>query len=135
MSLDLTWVDPPFDIVRVAHVELTVTDLAASRAFYVDVLGLVPTAETDDALYLRGYEERLHHSLVLRRGPQPLLDHIAYRVRRPEDLDGVADAYRALGCDVARVEGVELGQGPAIRLHDPLGFPLEFFHEMDQAEC
>jgi len=120
MSLDLTWVDPPFDIVRVAHVELTVTDLAASREFYVDVLGLVPTAETDDALYLRGYEERLHHSLVLRTGAQPLLDHIA---------------YRALGCDVARVEGVELGQGPAIRLHDPLGFPLEFFHEMEQAEC
>ena len=135
MALDLTWVDPPFDIVRVAHVELTVTDLAASREFYVDVLGLVPTAETDDALYLRGYEERLHHSLVLRKGAQPLLDHIAYRVRRPEDLDAVADAYRALGCDVAEVENVELGQGPAIRLHDPLGFPLEFFHEMEQADC
>ncbi|HVM57048.1 MAG TPA: VOC family protein, partial [Gaiellaceae bacterium] len=67
--MNTDWVETPFDIVRVAHVELVVTDLAASREFYVDVLGLVPTEEADDAIYLRGYEERLHHSLVLRAGP------------------------------------------------------------------
>src|SRR5262249_52839899 len=72
------WVTPPFDVVRFAHIELIVTDLAASREFYVDEMGLVPTAETSDALYLRGYEERLHHSLVLREGPAPLLDHISF---------------------------------------------------------
>ena len=31
---------PPFSIVRVSHTELVVRDLAASRAFYVDTLGL-----------------------------------------------------------------------------------------------
>ncbi len=67
--LDTTWEQPPFDIVRFAHLELVVTDLAAAREFYVDLLGLVVSEETEDALYLRGYEERLHHSLVLRRGP------------------------------------------------------------------
>jgi len=133
--VNVDWVTPPFDILRFAHIELVVTDLEASRGFWVDLLGLVPTEETDDAIYLRGLEERLHHSLVLRRGPQPLVDHIAYRVRRPEDLDLIADAYAALGCESRRVEGVEAGQGEALRLHDPLGFPLEFFHEMDQAEC
>jgi 3,4-dihydroxyphenylacetate 2,3-dioxygenase len=129
------WVTPPFDIVRVAHVELVVTDLPASRAFYVDTLGLVPTAETSDAIYLRGYEERLHHSLVLRAGPEPLVDHVAFRVRDPAHLDAIAVAYAALGCESTRVEGVELGQGPALRVHDPLGFPLEYFHEMEQADC
>jgi len=133
--MNLEWVTTPFDIVRFAHVELVVTDLAASREFYVDMLGLVPTAETADAIYLRGYEERLHHSLVLRSGPEPLVDHVAYRVRTPADLDAIAAAYAELGCEATRVEGVELGQGPAIRVHDPLGFPIEFFHEMEQAEC
>ena len=38
-----------------------------SRAFYVDCLGLLVSDETDDALYLRGVEERNHHSIVLRR--------------------------------------------------------------------
>ena len=31
---------PPFNVVRLSHVELTVTYLAASRAFYADMLGL-----------------------------------------------------------------------------------------------
>jgi 3,4-dihydroxyphenylacetate 2,3-dioxygenase len=134
-ALSFEWLAPPFDVVRVAHVELIVTDLAAARAFYVDMLGLVPTAESGDAIYLRGYEERLHHSLVLRAGPEPLLDHIAYRVRSASDLDALATFYEALGCKVERAEGVEAGQGPAIRTHDPLGFPIEFFHEMEQADC
>jgi 3,4-dihydroxyphenylacetate 2,3-dioxygenase len=99
------------------------------------MLGLVPTAEASDAIYLRGYEERLHHSIVLRVGPEPLVDHVAYRVRSPSDLDAIAAFYEELGCVVSRVEGVELGQGPAVRVHDPLGFPIEFFHEMAQADC
>ena len=36
---------PPFNIVRLSHVELGVTDLAASRKFYVDTLGLQVTDE------------------------------------------------------------------------------------------
>ena len=59
---------PPYDIVRAAYAELRVTDLAASERFYVDLLGMVVAERTSDALYLRGWEERLHHSLVLRRG-------------------------------------------------------------------
>jgi 3,4-dihydroxyphenylacetate 2,3-dioxygenase len=126
---------PPFNIVRTAHLELTVTDLDRARAFYVDLLGFPVTEETADALYLRGLEERLHHSLVLRQGDAPLVDHIAFRVGAPDDLEAIARTYESLGCRAHRVEGVELGQGPAVRVHDPLGFPLEFFYEMEQAEC
>ena len=59
----------PPDIVRSAYAEYIVTDLAASRAFYVDVLGLVVTYEDENALYLRAFEEYLHHSIILRKGP------------------------------------------------------------------
>ena len=37
---------PPFNIVRLSHVELVVTDLMKSRAFYVDTLGLQVTEES-----------------------------------------------------------------------------------------
>jgi catechol 2,3-dioxygenase len=133
--LNQDWVAPPFDIVRTAHVELVVTDLAASREFYVDLLGLVPTAESGDALYLRGLEERLHHSLVLRAGTEPLVDHIAFRVSAPGDLEAIGRMYASCGCDVKGVTDVELGQGQALRIDDPLGFPLEFFYEMEQVPC
>jgi 3,4-dihydroxyphenylacetate 2,3-dioxygenase len=133
--LSTDWIAVPFDIVRAAHVELVVTDLEASREFYVGRLGLVLTAETADAVYLRGLEERLHHSLVLRRGSEPLVDHVSFRVRSPDDLPRLASWYESHGCPVHAVEGAELGQGPAVRVHDPLGFPLEFFHEMEHVEC
>jgi 3,4-dihydroxyphenylacetate 2,3-dioxygenase len=127
----------PFNIVRSAHVELVVTDLERSKEFYVDLLGFVLTEQTADALYLRGYEELLHHSLVLRLGSEPHLDHLAYRVWSPDDLPLIAAHFEALDCPVAWVEaGAEAGQGPspALRVQDQLGFPLEFFHDMAQAE-
>ena len=45
-------------VIRVGHVVLSVGDLAASRHFYVDLLGLNVVHEDDRALYLRGVEDR-----------------------------------------------------------------------------
>jgi len=59
----------PPDIVRAAYAELVVTDLEKARWFWVYLLGFVVTEETDDALYLRGYDELTHHNLILREGP------------------------------------------------------------------
>ena len=61
----------PPGIVRAAYAELVVTDLGRAREFWVDVLGFVVTAESRDALYLRGYDELIHHNLILRAGPLP----------------------------------------------------------------
>ena len=52
---------PPFSIVRVSHTELVVRDLATSRAFYVDTLGLQVTFEDSRMICLRAMEERGHH--------------------------------------------------------------------------
>jgi catechol 2,3-dioxygenase len=133
--LSTEWIRPPFDIVRLAHVELAVTSLEAARSFYVDLLGLVVTEEVDGTLYLRGLEERLHHSLALRESAMPMLNHAAFRVASPADLEMLEDHYNALGCSPRIVEDVERGQGAALRVHDPLGFPLEFFYEMEHVDC
>ena len=62
---------PPFNIVRLSQVEFGVTDLAKSRAFYVDTLGLQVTDETADTIYLRAMEERGHHCIVLKKSDTP----------------------------------------------------------------
>ncbi|MET9630372.1 3,4-dihydroxyphenylacetate 2,3-dioxygenase [Lentzea sp. NPDC006480] len=122
----------PPDVIRCAYAELVVTDLAASRAFYVDVLGLVVTHEDDDALYLRAFEEYLHHCLVLRKGSTAAVAVLAYRVRTPHDLDLAQEYYGALGCRVERrPAGATRGIGEAVRVEDPLGFPVEFFHDAE----
>ncbi|OLT33706.1 hypothetical protein BJF84_21475 [Rhodococcus sp. CUA-806] len=90
------------DVLRCAYMELVVTDLERSRAFYVDVLGLVVTEEDEDAVYLRSFEEFIHHNLVLRRGPVAGVAAFSYRVRSPEDLDAAVAFYTELGCRVER---------------------------------
>src|SRR5690349_5707092 len=86
----------PFDILRAAYVALHVRDLAAPRRFYVDLLGLVVSAETDDAPYLRGWEERLHHSLVLRQADRAAAARLGFRTRGDADLDVLATALEGL---------------------------------------
>jgi catechol 2,3-dioxygenase len=75
------------NIVRSAYATLIVTDLEASRHFWVERLGFHVSAEEPDALYLRGYEEFVHHSLILRKGPEAACAYYALRVRTPEDVD------------------------------------------------
>jgi catechol 2,3-dioxygenase len=124
---------PDFDIVRVAHVELLVTDIERSAEFYGALLGLVETERTAGAVYLRGWEERLHHSLVLRAADEPSVGHVAFRVRDPADLGRIAAALEAEGCPRLWREA-EDGHGRALRTRDPGGFPIEFFHDMDAVE-
>src|SRR3954454_1082325 len=122
----------PFDILRAAYVELAVRDLAASRHFYVDLLGLVVSAETSDALYLRGWEERVHHSIVLRQADRPAAARLGFRTRGDADLDGLARVLEGLGCTVWWADGALPQMGRALRVQDPFGFPLEFFNAIGQ---
>lgn len=125
----------PPDVVRAAYAELIVTDLTRARWFWVDMLGMVVTAEESDALYLRGHDELTHHNLVLRAGPAPACGRLAYRVRTPGDLDAAERFYSARGCATKRLPaGATRGVGETVLVSDPLGFPVEFFHEVDHAQ-
>jgi catechol 2,3-dioxygenase len=121
-----------FDIMRSAYVELHVADLAASRHFYVDLLGMLVTAEDEDTVYLRGWEERLHHSVVLRRGDRPAAARLGFRVREEAHLAGLAEVLQRRGAEIEWVDGALAGMGRALRARDPFGYPLEFFYAMEQ---
>jgi 3,4-dihydroxyphenylacetate 2,3-dioxygenase len=124
--------DAPPDVVRAAYAELIVTDLAASRHFWVDRIGFSISAEDSDALYLRGYEDLVHHSLILRVGDQPVCSRIAMRVRTPDDVDRAERWHEARGCPTRRIpKGSTRGVGDAVRVQDPFGFVVEYFHEME----
>jgi 3,4-dihydroxyphenylacetate 2,3-dioxygenase len=122
-------------ILRLGHVEYRVRDLGAARAFYVDLLGFVESDRDATCLYLRGLEEREHHGFVLRKAPEPGVSHLAFRVASPDDLERLAGHAAAAGRPVRWVEaGAERGQGRAVRIQDPSGLPVEFYHDMEQVE-
>src|SRR5437588_12833851 len=95
---------PPFNIVRLSHIVLTVTDLVASRAFYVDTLGLQVTDETNDAIYMRAMEERGHHCLVLERGDHALAKTLSFKVFSEGDLDKACNYFDAHDLESSWVE-------------------------------
>ena len=82
--------DPPFNVVRTSHVVLGVTDLDRSLAFYQATLGLHLEDRTPSEAYLRGVEERQHHSLVLKKTTTPACERIGFKVGSDEDLDKAA---------------------------------------------
>lgn len=125
--------NPPYDIVRVAHVELLVRDLDLAARFYVEVLGLIESDRTDEVVYLRGWEEQVHHSLVLRRADVAAVGHVAFRVREPGDLALLAKACEESGTP-AHWYADEPHHGQALRVTDPFGVPIEFFCEIDAVD-
>ena len=124
--------DPPFDVVRASHVELAVRDLGRSRAFYVDCLGYLPSAEERGALYLRAVEERNHHSVVLREAEGPHAAALGFKVASEDDLDRAAAWFKRRNLPTSFPEVPY--QGRTLRTADVSGMPLEFYFRMDQSE-
>lgn len=122
--------DPPFNIVRLSHIVLTVTDLAASRHFYVDTLGLQVTDEDDRRIYLRALEERGHHCLVLEKGDIAVASELGFKVANEEQLDKAKHFFETKGFPVTWAEVAH--QGRTLRARDPQGIPLEFYAKMDR---
>lgn len=124
--------DPPFNIVRCSHVALDVVDLARSRAFYEGVMGLHVEDADAGAVYLRGMEERQHHSIVLRKADSSAARCLGFKLASEADLDRAAAFLAAKGLGHAFVE--RPFQGRTLAALDPQGMPLEFYFQMEQRE-
>ena len=77
-------------ILRLSHAEVRVPDLELSLAYYVEVVGLVEVERTADRVYLKGWDEHQHHSLILATAPTYGLDSIGFKVQDVSDLDDLA---------------------------------------------
>jgi len=121
---------PPFNTVRLSHMEWVVTDLGYSKEYYVDLVGYHLEEETKDTLYLRGMEELNHHSLILTKGTNPKVNRIAFKLYAEDDLDKAHAYFQSLGQPVEWVE--RHAQGRTLYTTDPFGVPLEFYSEMER---
>ena len=121
---------PPFNIVRLSHVEYRVTDLAASRAFYVDTLGLQVTHEDKREIYLRAMEERGHHCIVLKQADKANVGVLGFKLFDEPDLDKAEAFFQSKGLPTEWIEKPHMGR--TLRTRDPFGVPLEFYVKMDR---
>lgn len=86
----------PLGVRRLRHVALRTPDLSSARDFYERAWGLETVHEDEDRLALRGSGEE-HHLVAFRRDPAHGLDHIAFSVASPSDIDRAASWLDKVG--------------------------------------
>lgn len=121
-------------ILRLSHAELRVPDLELSTAYYTEVVGLIETAREDDRVFLKGWDEQQHHSVILRYAPTYGLETLGFKVQDAADLDDLAGRIEAAGIAVKRFGAGELGpgSGETVRFTAGSGHVVDLVHAMEQ---
>jgi len=136
MAIERTY-DPGPRIAHAGGISLGTTDLPTSLWFFRDVLGMEVTAESEGVAYLRGYQERVHHSLVLTQQDESRVNAYSFRVAQPQDVERFHDEILRDEVDVRVLPaGSEVGRGDAIRFLMPGGeHPIELYHDITKPKA
>ena len=116
---------------QLAHVELTTPTPEKSLEFWTDVVGLEVSATVGRSVYLRGWGDRFHHTLVLTEGSEVGLGHIAWRADGSEQLGEAVRRLEVAGVGDGWIEA-GVGHGRAYRYRAPGGHLHEIFWEVDR---
>jgi 3,4-dihydroxyphenylacetate 2,3-dioxygenase len=122
-------------IVRLAHVEVGVTDLERAHDFYVGVLGFQEHERTPHALFLRAVHEFDVWSLKLTVAGGAGILSVGFRVDDPDDLADLAKLHERLSLRHAPLPvGFHPGRGEGLRVATPSGHVLDFHHAIDEVD-
>src|SRR5690625_3143243 len=129
--------DPGPTISHAGGINLGTPDLEKSLWFFEDLLGMEVTARREGKAYLRGYQERIHHSLVLTKQQEAIVNTMSFRVSRPEDVELFYERLVKGDNEVLEIpEGAEVGRGEAIRFLIPgAEHPVELFYHIEKPEA
>jgi len=116
---------------QLGHVEIITPRLEESTRFMIDLMGLEESVRDGDSVYLRGWGEWLHHSVVLTAGDEPAIGHIGWRTEGPEELDLAVERLEASGLGEGWV-GPTIGHGRAYRFRNPAGHLEEVYWEAER---
>src|SRR5215472_12702014 len=122
-------------VARLSHVALKASDLSKQAEFYTARWGLDAIDESGSDVYLRA-DSPDHHVLVLHSAAEasPGLDHFAFEVAHPDDIDRAADLLSSQGHEIVTppTKDLEPGVAKAIRFKDPDGNVVELVSGVDQ---
>jgi catechol 2,3-dioxygenase len=120
-------------VLRLSHVDITVTDLDLACAYYTKVIGMIEVERTADSAYLKCWDEADHHSLRLTYAPRVGFDMMSFKVEYDDDLAELENAVSRYGFPVQRISrGASVGQGESIRFETPSGHAMELVREVEK---
>ena len=119
-------------VAHLGHAEIRVTDLEQSRWFFTEIIGLYVSEEDEERIFLRAWQDWDHHTLILRKSDHAGIEHVGWRVEKPEDMGKHERQLKDLGFDYHWIEGgKEPGQGDGLRFLTPSGMPFELYWERE----
>jgi catechol 2,3-dioxygenase len=120
-------------VLRLSHVDITVTDLDLACAYYTKVIGMIEVERTADSVYLKCWDEIDHHSLRLTYAPRVGFGLMSFKVTSDDDLEELEQAVSRYGFPVQRISrGASVGQGESIRFETPSGHAMELVREVQK---
>ena len=129
-----------FELKKIGHVVLNVTDLAASERFYTEILGLQvsdrypSTMVPGGMLFMRVNTD--HHGVALVGGATPgdktTLNHFAFEVGSPDEVFRARAWLRKHGVPIVFEGRRRAGCQLAVEFRDPDGNNLEIYWGIDQ---
>ena len=129
-----------FQLRKIGHVVLNVSDLEAAVRFYTEVLGLQVSDRYPDTMvpggmvFLRCNTD--HHGVALVGGAQPLdrssLNHFAFEVGGPDEVFRARAWLRQRGVPIVFEGRRRAGCQLAVEFRDPDGNNLEIYWGIDQ---
>ena len=118
-------------VMRLGYVHMRVGDLGTARCHYATTLGLRVVAEEKGKVYLKGWDEFDHHSIVLEAGGSGLVK-LGYKCESADDLDVYEDRARAFGVAVERMsKGDNLATGDGVRITLPSQQVVELYSDIE----
>jgi catechol 2,3-dioxygenase len=130
----------PFDLRKIGHVVLNVTDLEAAERFYSGVLGLQVSDRYPDSMvpggmvFLRVNTD--HHGVALvggaARSERSSLNHFAFEVGSVDEVFRARGWLRERGVPIHFEGRRRAGCQIAIEFQDPDGNNLEIYWNIDQ---
>jgi catechol 2,3-dioxygenase len=118
-------------VLRPGHAQIRVLNLEEDVKFYRDVLGLVEQGrDKQGRVYFKAWDERDHHSVVLRQSDKAGLDLFGFKVINAAALDKLESNLRLHGVKTERVPAGEmLETGERVRFEIPTGHIIELYAE------
>ncbi|MBK9971864.1 MAG: catechol 2,3-dioxygenase [Acidimicrobiaceae bacterium] len=113
-------------VLRPGHMQLKVLDLDEAVEFYSNVVGLVQTGRDATRAYFKGWDERDHHSLILRDAGEAGMDFYGFKVADDATLATLEADLKNYGVTTERVPAGDLLEtGERVRFQIPSGHLIE----------
>ncbi|GAA4008972.1 VOC family protein [Streptomyces sp. NBC_01352] len=129
--------DPGPQIAYAGIINLGTPDLERSLWFFRDLLGMEVVEQVGGKAYLRGYQELVHHSLILTQQAEATVNAYGFRVKRKQDVELFHKELTEQGIQTLELAaGHEAGRGEAVRFLVPGSeHPFELYYEIDKPEA